>query len=178
LRFAGVRSNHVGVRSSFVLGACAILLGTAALGACNESGPYVEPGPRPVIVGVEGPSLEDGGARDSVACNVDSSDGSCPITLKVTFRLSPEHFVWKAFLRFDGDGNDTGIDRGYLVSPQYGVDGGTQTVEIRAAVPPTVLGRGGLLTYSVRLLTGAGQESDPSSQVLTVEKIRDAGADQ
>ena len=129
--------------------------------ACNDSSEYLEPGPRPQVVGVTGPR------NGAVACDPDTVGGSCLIPIAVTFRLPAEHFVWKVKVRFQGDGGDEGVDRGYLIPPKSGAGLDRDvTVNVEAGIPPTVLRTGATFTYTVRLVTGVGEESDPST--LTV----------
>src|SRR5688572_28487750 len=93
-----------------VIGACAAL----SLSACTESNGYSEPGARPQIVNVAGP-------KDAVVtCDPKAVGGACALPISVTFRLPEDQFVWKAIVRFQGDGGDQGVDRDYLVDYTYG----------------------------------------------------------
>jgi hypothetical protein len=105
----------------------------------------------------------------------------------VIFRLPADQFVWKALVRFQGDGSDLGVDRDYSIgTPRVAPDGGPLPdrivaptfgkgpdvdvpVAIDAIVPPTVLRNGALLTYTVRLLTGAGAESSPTPLTVSIQ---------
>lgn len=132
--------------------------------ACNSSDGYSEPGPRPQVVSVVGP-------RDNVVvCDPAAVGGACAFTLDIAFRLPEDQFVWRAYVRFQGDGSDDGVDRGYLTTVAYGKGSGADAnVSINANVPPTILRRGALFTYSVRLVTGAGEESTPATLSLSVQ---------
>ena len=139
------------------------MLGAAP--ACNDSQRYVEPGPIPQIVSVAGP--KDGVVR----CSPDKSGGACPLPLGVSFRLAEDRFVSKAYVRFQGDGSDVGVDRGYLVTSTWGL--GTaqdQTVKVDAVVPATILRVNAQLTYSIRLVTGTGDESTESTLQVTIQE--------
>src|SRR5690606_16419496 len=100
--------------------------------------------------------------------------GNCPLPINVTFRLAEPHFVSKAIVRFQGDGSDEGVDRNYPIEDPFekgagkgeGVD---VSIVVDARVPGTILRRGALLTYGVRLLTGAGEESTPSTLTVSVQ---------
>lgn len=148
------------------------------------------PAEKPQIVDVSlvaPPSARDGGAveadagdagaveasrsaaRDALACDPSASGGSCPMALEIKFRLPPEQFVCKAYLRFQGDGTEDGVDRGYLVERVFGQGDEPQTAHVDALVPPNMIRRGALLTYSVRLVSGAGAESDPATLPLSLE---------
>jgi hypothetical protein len=145
--------------SSSVFGSSAVAL-LLALSACNDSKGYSEPGPRPQIVDVTAPA--------SVECNSALSGGACPLQIGVTFRLPEDQFVWKAYVRFQADGSDFGVDRGYLLPNTYGL-GDTQdvVVGVSADVPPSLVGSE-TLHYTVRLVTGAGEHSEESAETVTV----------
>jgi hypothetical protein len=131
---------------------------------CTDSSGYSEPGPRPQIVAIAGPP------SSAVVCDPEQTGGACPLSIRITFRLPPEHFVWKAYVRFQGDGGDTGVDRGYLIPLTFGAgEDQDATVTVDAAVPPALLGQNTLLRYGVRLVTGAGEESPMSTLTLSVQ---------
>jgi hypothetical protein len=131
--------------------------------ACNDSAEYHPPAPRPLIVGMTGP------ANSVVDCNPDRVGGSCPLAIAVRFRLPAEQFVWKAYVRFQGDGGEDGVDRGYLLTPTGGAGPDQDSnVTVNAAIPPTILRSGALFSYGVRLVTGAGEESAPSTLTVSV----------
>jgi hypothetical protein len=131
-----------------------------AIAACDDEGTGAPPGPAPQIVAVAGP------ANGIVACDPAATGATCPLAITITFRLTEPEFVWKAYVRFQGDGTDRGVDRGYLVP--YTIGKGTNDVQVvvNANVPPNLLRRGAQFTYSVRLVTGSGAES--SSTTLSV----------
>jgi len=144
----------------------AALFACAALGitpACNGSDGYTEPGPRPQIVRMSGPQ------EGVLACDPSTVGGSCPLPIRVTFRLPEDHFVWKAYVRFQNDGSEDGVDRIYLVDPTYGRNDADAEVTIPAYVPPTILRRGATFTYGVRLVTGIGEESPMSTLTVSVQ---------
>ena len=161
--------------------ACATL---AATPGCNDSKGFHEPSSTLRIVSVTGPE------GSVLTYDPESNSGACPFSVDVTFRLPPEHFVWKAYVRFQDDGDSIGVDRAFDVVAVG--DGGANgrvfgagpdtdvTVRIDTAVPPAVLRPNTLLTYSVRIVTGAGDESPESTLSLTVQdSVRqpDGGAD-
>lgn len=131
--------------------------------ACNDSKGYDEPGPRPLIISVAGP-------KDSIVqCNPEATGGACPVPVSVTFRLPEDQFIRKAYVRFQGDGSDDGVDRGYPLESAYGKgDAVDTTVTINAAVPATILRAPALFTYTVRLVTGLGEESSPTTLTISV----------
>jgi hypothetical protein len=132
--------------------------------ACNDSNGFTPQGPRPQIVTAVGP--KDG----IVVCDPATVGGVCPLGINVTFRLTQGEFVTKALVRFQGDGSDTGVDRGYVLDHKLGQgDSVDVPVTINASIPPTILRRGALFTYSVRLVTGAGEESTPSTLTVSVQ---------
>jgi hypothetical protein len=132
--------------------------------ACNDSSRIVNEEPEPVIVGIAGPK------NNAVACDPKTTGGACPLSISVSFRLPEDQFVWRAIVRFQGDGSDDGVDRQYQLEYTYGLGTSTDvTVNINAFVPPTILRRGALFTYTVRLLTGAGAESRPSTLTVSVQ---------
>jgi hypothetical protein len=135
-----------------------------AMPACSisSSADYVDPGPRPEIVRVEGP------LNSTVVCDPDKTGGACPLAITVSFRLPEDQFVRKAYVRFEGDGNDVGVDRGYSVESTYGLGQAEANVKVTAAVPSTILCSRSLFRYSVRLVTGLGAESSPSKVEVTV----------
>lgn len=130
-------------------------LACAALGiaACNDSSGIREPLPRPTVI--------DAQPREArVTCSPTLS-GACALTITVVFRLPEDQFIWKAYLRFQTDGTELGVDRGYLLERKFGKGDQTDvSVVIPAEIPPTVVASGEL-SYSVRLVTGLGEESDP-----------------
>lgn len=130
---------------------------------CNDSAGYSEPAPRPQIVNVQGP-------KDSVVtCDPKATGGACPLAISVTFRLPEDQFVWKAYVRFQGDGSDDGVDRPYLLEYTYGRGAADVGVTINAGIPPTILNRSQLFSYSVRLVTGAGEESTAAKLSVSVQ---------
>ena len=142
------------VLSSVLLLACA---------ACADSKEYLAPGPVPQIVSATGP-------LGAVAtCTPADGGGACPLDLTVVFRLTEASFVTKVIVRFQGDQNDTGVDRSYVVPATVGKGLDTDvTLKFQAAIPSTILRSGALYTYSVRLLTGAGDESTPTALTVSV----------
>ena len=157
------------VRPTNLLPLLCVIVGASAAG-CNDSKGYDEPGPRPQIVRVEGPSLAGTDARDSVACDPDVTGGSCDLPVTVYFRLPADQFVWKAYVRFETDGSDVGFDRAYLVERSFGLGDAEQSVAVAARVPPNILRVGALLRYSVRLVSGSGEESVPVTLPLSVQR--------
>jgi len=134
-----------------------------ALAACDDGGSGAPPGPEPVIVAATGP------ANGVAACDPAASGGNCVLPVTVTFRLLEPEYVWKAYVRFQGDGTDRGVDRGYLLPFTVGRGAGTDVqVVVNASVPATVLRRGALFTYSVRLVTGSGAESASTTLSVSV----------
>lgn len=111
------------------------------------------------------------GPKDSVvACDPKVVGGACALPLSVTFRLPEDQFVSKALVRFQGDGSDQGVDREYLLDQVFGKGSATDvTVAVAANVPPTVLRTGALFTYTVRLVTGAGEESSAPTLTVSVQ---------
>lgn len=174
------RSSSWGVSSIF---AVAVLV---AAPACNDSKGYHDPSASSLrIVSVSGP-------RDNVVTyDPASNSGACPFSVNVTFRLAEDQFVSMAYVRFQGDGQDDGIDRGHgivWVNPEGGIEGraygaGSEnnvTVRVDTAVPPAILRTNAQFTYSVRIMTGAGDESPASTLTLTVQEppqAVDGGAD-
>jgi hypothetical protein len=169
------------VRCLWIFGAC---LGVAA--ACTDSQGFDDPNlPEvPKIVTASGPpgavvacanDSTDGGSFDSGA----QPGGTCPLPLQITFRLPKQQFVWKAIVRFRGDGSDDGIDRAYtlanmsdaglLVGQVFGNDAADVVADVNALVPDTIVRRGALFTYTVRLVSGAGFESQPSTLTVSVQ---------
>jgi hypothetical protein len=137
------------------------VLALLAASACNDSSGYHEPGPRPRIVKVDAPT--------TVNCAPEDTGGACPIQLGVFFRLPEDQVVTKAYVRFQRDGSDYGVDRGYILPPTFGLgETADASVGIDAAVPPNLLDSGALFTYSVRLVTGLGEESPESTLTITV----------
>lgn len=130
---------------------------------CNDSAGYSEPAPRPQIVGVAGP-------KDSVVtCDPSVTGGTCAVPVTVTFRLADTELVWKAYVRFQGDGSEEGVDRAYLLPPTYGRNAEDVSVTVSAQIPPNILARSQLFSYSVRLVTGNGEESTPSKLGVSVQ---------
>ena len=154
--------------------ACATLVALVPMPACNDSKGYHEPSSTLRIVSVTGPK------DNALTCDSRANTGACPFSVNVTFRLPAEQFVWKAYVRFQGDGDDVGVDRAFDVVGlnDAGVSGrvfgaGPETdvaVRIDTAVPPAVLGTNTQLTYSVRMVTGAGDESTEATLKLTVQE--------
>jgi hypothetical protein len=141
--------------------ACLVVL--AAWG-CNDSSDSTPPGPKPQIVTAVGP--KDG----VVGCDPTVSGGVCPLPITITFRLAEPEIVTKAFVRFQGDGTDVGIDHGYSLPNVPGKGENVDVpVTITSSIPPTILRKGALFTYSVRLVTGTGQESTPSTLTISVQ---------
>lgn len=141
-----------------------LVLSLVLLAACNDSKEYNPPGPVPQIQSATGPT----GAV--ATCDLaDGGGGNCPLEVKVTFRLAEGSFVTKAILTFAGDQDDDGVDHAYVLPPTYGLGPSTDvTVTIPALIPATILRSGALYTYSVRLLTGAGDTSLSTSLSVTV----------
>ncbi len=146
---------------------------------CNDSSGYSVPGPRPRIV-----SASVVGDTPVVSCNPEKTGGACPVAVNVTFRLREDQVVTTSVVRFQRDGSDRGVDRFYPLSyPEPGLGEATdRTIAIDAAVPPNLVGSGSLFTFSVRLVTALGEQSDESTLTLTVTKeeqsrTADAGAD-
>jgi hypothetical protein len=141
-----------------------LLFAVALLAACNDSSGFSPPGVRPTIVKAAGPK------DATVSCDPKETGGACGLPITVTFRLPADQFVWKAYVRFQGDGGDTGIDHGYLLDRQFGKGEATDvSVTIQAAIPPAILRPSALFTYTVRLVTGAGEESDESTLTVSVQ---------
>jgi hypothetical protein len=134
-----------------------------ALWACNDSNGFDSPELQPQIVTASGPK---GGV---VACDPATVGGQCPLPVTVTFRLPKEQFVSKAYVRFQGDGSDTGVDRGYTLPQTFGNDAADVVVTVPAAIPPTILRRSALFTYTIRLVSGIGKESTPSTLTVSVQ---------
>ena len=141
-----------------------LAFGLSAIVACNESDGFTEPGPIPQIVNASGP------AGAVVTCDPRTAGGGCPLPITVRFRLPEDQFVWKAYVRFQGDGSDLGVDRGYPLERTFGKgDSADVPVTVNASIPPTILRRGALFTYSVRLVTGTGEESATSTLTVSVQ---------
>ncbi len=138
--------------------------------ACTHSDGWSEPGPRPQVTRVVGPSINDGRTRDTVQCSPKVSGGACPMTVTVYFTLPEDQFVSKAYVRFQGDGSDEGVDREYILEPRYGGGVSEVGVAVSAIVPPSLIRVGALNRYSVRLVTGAGETSERSTLPLSIEK--------
>ncbi len=152
-------------RSSSVVASGMFALATlSAVPACNDSKGYDEPSTSLRIVGISGP-------KDNVVhYDPDSNSGACPLSLGIIFRLPEDQLVTRAYVRFQGDGNDVGVDRGFLVEHTYGKGPDTDaSVTVNAAVPATIVRTGALFTYSVRLVTANGDESPESTQTVTVQ---------
>lgn len=149
---------------------CALtLLGVAVIAASplfacdNSSSIYEPPGVEPQKVRVVGPT--GGGVR----CHPADTGGNCPLPLKITFQLPQGEFVAKAIVTFQGDGNDTGVDRYYAIPYTYGQgDGVDVTLDMEADIPTTILRQNALFTYTVRLVTGAGAQSAVSTLTVSV----------
>lgn len=140
-----------------------LVLSLVLLAACNDSKEYNPPGPVPQIQSVTGP------AGAVATCSLADGGGNCPLEVKVTFRLAEGSFVTKAILTFAGDQDDDGVDHAYVLPPTYGLGAATDvTVTIPGLIPATILRTGALYTYSVRLLTGAGDTSATTSLTVTV----------
>lgn len=138
--------------------------------ACTHSDGWSEPGPRPQIVNVVGPSLNLGKTRDTVECDPEKSGGACPMTVSVSFILPEDQVVTKAIVRFQNDGSDEGVDRHYLIEPVYGGGSAPVSAGVSAIVPPSLIRTGALNRYSIRLVTGAGEESEPATLPLSIQK--------
>lgn len=136
-----------------------------AMPACNDSKGYDEPSTSLRIVSISGP-------KDNVVhYDPNSNSGACPLPLGVVFRLPEDQVVTRAYVRFQGDGGDLGVDRGFLVEQTHGKGlDEDASVTVHAAVPPTILRTDALFTYSVRLVTANGDESPESTQTVTVQK--------
>lgn len=143
--------------------------------ACTDTSADVDvTGPQPQIVAAVGPN------GNVVACNDPISDagttgdagqnvgGNCPIAIKVTFHLPAGQIVNKALVRFQGDGSNVGIDRDFVLPPTAGQDSTDVTVTVNAAIPTDILRRGALYTYEVRLVTGSGGVSQPTTLTVSV----------
>lgn len=146
---------------------CALFLTLAAaaspLFACDNSSSIVDPvGVKPDVKAVTGPA--GGGVR----CHPADTGGNCALPIKVTFTLPKGEFIAKAIVSFQGDGSDTGVDRYYAVPFTYGQDATEVTLDIDADIPTTILRQNALFTYTVRLVTGAGAESDVSTLTVSV----------
>lgn len=136
----------------------------ALVAGCDDGNGVVGSGAKPQIVSAVGPK------DNVVACDPAVSGGSCPLPISLSFRLAKGEIVSKAIVRFQGDGSDTGVDHGYSVPNIPGQGEGIDVpMSFDAAIPPTILRRGALFTYSVRLQTGAGEESSPSSLTVSVQ---------
>ena len=83
--------------------ACATLVALVPMPACNDSKGYHEPSSTLRIVSVTGPK------DNALTCDSRANTGACPFSVNVTFRLPAEQFVWKAYVRFQGDGDDVGV---------------------------------------------------------------------
>jgi hypothetical protein len=172
LRLRKPRSNQLAVRSltrsaRSVRSAAPSVFIAAALGCivgCNTSNEYSEPGPRPQILNAAGP-------KDAVvSCDPATVGGACPLPVSVTFRLPEDQFVWKALVRFQGDGSDQGVDRAYLLDQVFGKGSAKDvSVTVNANIPPNIVRTGALFTYTVRLVTGAGEESTVSTLTVSVQ---------
>ncbi|MBX3213460.1 MAG: hypothetical protein KF850_15590 [Labilithrix sp.] len=158
------------MRPRSVLSAVPLAAALLFAAACTRSDGWYESGPRPHIVSVTGPSLSDGRVRNTVLCSPDATAGACPMTLGVTFRLPEEHFVWKALVRFQNDGSEDGVDREYLVEERFGGGDADVSVNVPAFVPPGLIRAGTLNRFSVRLVSGAGELSDPSTLAVTIQE--------
>jgi hypothetical protein len=176
--------------------ALALVFGPAlAAVACNDGTAVTDQAFQPQIVTVQGPP------NGVVTCDPTTVGGVCPFGISVTFRLPKAQYVWKAYVRFHGDGSDTGVDRGYLlesVAADAGADSGAGaiadagadvdagapavgsptvfgndatpvTVSFEASIPPTILRKGALFTYEVRLVSGNGVESQASTLTVSVQ---------
>jgi hypothetical protein len=115
--------------------------------------------------------VDAAGPKDAVvACEPKAVGGACPLAIRVTFRLREDQFVNKAIVRFQGDGGDVGVDRAYLLNATFGKGEAVDvSVTINANVPPAILQRGALFTYTVRLVTGQGEESATSTLTVSVQ---------
>ena len=151
--------------SSLVASGMFALATLIAMPACNDSKGYDEPSTSLRIVGISDP-------KDNIVhYDPDSNSGACPLPLGIIFRLAEDQLVTRAYVRFQGDGNDVGVDRGFLVEHTYGKGlDEDATVTVNAAVPPSILRTDALFTYSVRLVTANGDESAESTQTVTVQK--------
>ncbi len=136
----------------------------ASVAACTDSSEYVVPGPRPQIVSVTGP-------KDAIVmCDPSKVGGACALPISVRFRLPEDQFVSKALVRFQGDGSAQGVDRAYVLEPTFGKGNATDVdLTVNASVPPTILRTGALFTYTVRLVTGAGEESSVSTLTVSIQ---------
>ena len=142
----------------------ALPLSTVLIGGCAETSGDADQGPRPQIVAVSGPKSA------VVVCDPATTGGSCPLPIEVTFRLAEDQFVWKAYVRFQGDGGDDGVDRGYLLERTSGRGDVDTAVTVNASIPPTILRtEGALFRYTVRLVTGAGEESAETPLSISVQ---------
>lgn len=110
----------------------------------------------------------------TVNCAPVDTGGACPFSIDLYFRLPEEQFVTSAFVRFQRDGSDAGVDRLYKVKEIRNGQGDARdaSVSIDAQVPPNLVGTGALFTFSVRLVTGIGEQSDESTLTLTVTNIQ------
>jgi hypothetical protein len=167
-----------GVRFLFLpaLPALAASVFAIAVGCTDTSADIDVTGPQPQIIAAVGP------ANGVVACNdpvvttdagtlVDAGEnlgGNCPISVKLTFHLPPGQFVNKALIRFQGDGSSDGIDRGFTLPQTFGQGTTDVSVTVDAAVPTDILRRGALYTYEVRLISGAGAVSLPTTLTVSV----------
>ena len=162
----------------------------SALGAvgCNDGKAVTDTELQPQIVTASGP------ANGVVTCDPLVTGGVCALPISLTFRLPANQFVWKAYVRFHGDGSDTGVDHAYLLrctDADAGADAGVGAgcadhpseifgkgtlptdpavpVSFSAEIPPTILRKGALFTYTVRLVSGNGVESQASTLTVSVQ---------
>lgn len=145
--------------------------------ACTDTSADVDAtGPDPVIVAVTGPTNNVVQCNDPVTLTdagtlVDPKEnlgGNCPIVLEITFHLPAGQFVNKARVRFQGDGSNVGVDRDYALPQTFGQDSADVKLTVNAAVPTTILRRGALYSYEVRLVTAAGGVSLPTTLTVSV----------
>lgn len=134
--------------------------------ACDK-GTYYGPQPRPTIT-----KAALSGAT-TVNCWPGDTGGACPISVIVSFRLPEDQFITGGIVRFQHDGSDRGVDHFFpLPESRFGAgEDKDVSISIDTAVPPTLVGVGTLRTFSVRLQTGAGEESDESTLQITVTAI-------
>src|SRR5512140_3814446 len=116
-----------------------------ASAACKDGTDVTTSDLQPQIVTAQGPT------NGVVTCDPTTAGGNCPLPSSVTFRLPKDQFVWKAYVRFHGGGSDNGADRGYMLGETFGNDAPALVVTIPASIPPTIIRRGALFTYTVRL---------------------------
>jgi hypothetical protein len=140
-----------------------VVLPLFALAACESTSGSSVPGDPPQIVTASGPT---GGV---VTCDPATAGGNCPLPLAITFRLPKGEFVSKVIVTFQGDGSDTGIDRAFTVPNTFGNGDTPVVVNVVSSVPSTIVRRGALFTYTVRLITGQGAESSPSTLTVSVQ---------